>query len=142
MSKKIRIIFAVSLLLNLLLLGVVAGKISGVETHSGHGWHESMEGLPDGLRQKVGDTMKMARKKNHDLMKQMRLSREKTIEILKANEFDEKAYSDELEKMNSLRMEMMTNMSSEFKNLMLGLSPEERILVAENFKKMGRKKQW
>jgi len=144
MSKKIKILIACSLILNILLIGLVMGNVS----------HRFFEG--DSLKRKQPelslklssekeqlflDTMRKVRQENRDTHVQMKEIREKIFAILVAPEFNENAYESEVKKLHEMRGLMMQQYSNATKELAKQFSQEEREALAEYLKDAARSRR-
>lgn len=138
MKSNAKIILVVSLLLNVLLVGVIIGKMSH---HVGHRWmHQSASELQPEQKAKIKGLFKSMRNQNEDLRKQMRATHREMFKALKADNFDADAYLGNANRLNAIKAEMMTNMSQTIATNAKDFSPEERKALARMMKH--RKGHW
>lgn len=135
MSKKMKIIFTLSVVLNVLLIGLVAGKA----VHSFRGHHDPVEKIakdmsPEG-RHIVARTMQNAFREGRDKMKEMRKTKDEMKKIITADEFDPDAFEAQAEKMHGMFAEMGQKRIEVTKELASQLSKEDRVKLAEGFAK-------
>ena len=141
MSKKINILIASSLVLNILLIGFIAGNIS-------HHFFtdDPFRRKPAELAGKLSperkklflDTMEKVRLENRDIRKQIRETRERIFTILTAPQFDEASYESETKKLEQLRGLMMEQLSHATRELGRQFNQEERKALAEHLKRPPR----
>ncbi len=134
-------LIVVSLLLNVLLIGIIVGHVS----HRFGGKHffrrygsELTVKLPADKEKLFFETMKQVHMENKDIRKQIRETREKAISILTAPEFDETAYQIEAEKLHELRGRMMQQLAAATKELATHFNQEERKALAKHLRRPPR----
>lgn len=137
MSKRVKVLLACSLVLNVLLIGFVTGDVSKLFLKGDSSKKKppelSVELSPE--KQKLfSDTMGKMRLEIRDIRNQMGETREKIFSILIAPEFNEAAYDAEAEKMHELRELMMQQFSSTTKKLAGQFNQEERNALAAYLK--------
>ncbi len=141
MNKKFKIAFLISLLLNLVLIGVLMGE----------GWHkasrmrasieeeQALLALPENRQQEFSSLREELRKDGEATREAIREVRRDTVRILTADVFDENAYQANLEKIRELRAQQMQRMSESVKKLASTWSATERAALA---KLMRRPPHW
>lgn len=132
MTRYCRLLFVLSLLLNMLLLGVVGGHIMRRSFDApAASAAPALTNLPDdraeALQQKLGAIMS-SHKERRQAARDMRKS---LIALLTADTFDAQAYRAEISAMQTMRHEAMNNFADDLTTLASGLSKEERIALAE-----------
>lgn len=134
MSKKMKIIFTLSVILNVLFIGLVAGK--AVHKFRDHSPVEKIakDMSPEG-RHIVARTMQNAFREGRDKMKEMRKTKDEMKKIITADEFDPEAFEEQAEKMHSMFAEMGQKRIEVTKELAGQLSKEDRVKLAEGFAK-------
>jgi len=141
MSKKMKTLMVVSLLLNVLLIGIIVGHVShrfgGKHTLKRYGAELAMK-LPEDKEKLFFETMKQVQMENREIRKQLRETREKAISILTAPEFDETAYQIEVETLHELRGRMMNGLAEATKELGTHFNQEERNALAKHLKRPHR----
>ncbi len=141
MSKKMKTLIVVSLLLNVLLVGIIIGhalhRFGGKHFFRRYGAELTVR-LPADKEKLFFETMKQVHMENKDIRKQIRETREKAISILTAPEFDETAYQIEAEKLHELRGRMMQQLAGATKELAAHFNQEERKALAKHLRRPPR----
>ena len=101
MSKKIKILFTISVLLNVILIGLVAGH--SVKRWSDHPMERAMKEMSPEGRHIVARKLQSAFRYGRDEMKKMRATKKELKNILMAEEFDAEAFEEAAEKMSKMR---------------------------------------
>ena len=138
MNTKIKSAFIISLVLNVLLLGIFFGTLSpgfGRESSRRERLGAEIEKLPEPARSRFRDKMAQLRSADDPLREQMRQARNQAIELLVAESFDEAAYDGQLVKINQLRGQMSKRVADDLKQLMRGLPPDQRAAVGDVLKR-------
>lgn len=138
MNTKLKSAFIVSIILNVLLIGIFFGTLSpgfGRESSRRERLTTEIEKLPEPARSRLRDKMAQLRSADNPLREQMRQARNEAIRLLVAEPFDEAAYDSQLVKVNELRGQMSKRMSDDMKELVKGLPPEQRTAVGEMLKR-------
>lgn len=134
MSRKIKIIFVISILANLLLLGVIGGhKLKHWSHHQEREAHmeKALKDVPAETAEKIKSTLDEMFRKHRQSRKQARQLRKETINLLTAEPFDKPAYQAKVEQMHHLREDMMRNFAREIAALAEGLTAQERKALGE-----------
>src|ERR671918_720315 len=134
MNKKLKIAFLVSIIANVLLLGVVLGALP--QRFEGRPSFQDrlkadLKKLPEPTRSRFGESMENMRKAGEPLRQQMQEAREEAIRILVTEPFDEAAYDREVNKFQQLRLQLGRQMSDNMKELAKSLPPEDRKELAK-----------
>jgi len=138
MSNKIKIFLTVSIILNVLLVGVLIGmSADDIKEHRKMraDMHRSINTLPEEKAKLVKQTMRGLHKETRKTRKQVRNTREKINEIISAPEFDVSGYDAEINSLKELQAQIMDKFSEATKELALQLEQDERKVVAELLKK-------
>jgi uncharacterized membrane protein len=134
MNRKARIAFLVSIIANVLLLGVVLGALPQ-RFERRVPFQERLkadaEKLQEPARTRFLEGMENARKEIEPLREQMRQVREETLHVLASESFDEGAYDRQVEKIQKLRLELAKRMSNSIKQVAKNLTPEQRKELAK-----------
>jgi uncharacterized membrane protein len=134
MGKKIKILIGISLLLNVLLIGVVIGSISHRlfrEDFPRRRPPELAIKLAPDKEKLFFDSMERVHLENREVRKQIDEARERVLATLKAPEFDETAYQVEAAKLDKLHGLMMQRFAGATKDLAKRFNQEERKALAE-----------
>jgi uncharacterized membrane protein len=141
MSKKIKILIFISLLLNVLLVGVVIGDV----THRFHIEHfvqksaqEFASTLPGDKAALFLETVERVHLNNRDAYNQIREARKEAMKLLSAPEFDESAYRLHIEKIHELRSLMKRRLADATIELARQFSQEERSTLAQHLRRLSR----
>ena len=143
MSKKIKIILTVSVVLNVLLIGVLVGM--SADEYKDHRnkraeFRSAVDKLPPEKSKLVKKTMRGLHKETRKTRNELKKTRKKINKIISAPEFDESAYDVEIENLKRLQSEIMTKFGQVTKELAAQLGQEERKVIAELLKKRTFKK--
>ena len=132
MSKTVRLVFLASLVLNVLLLGVVLGRLP---REVGFGRQQRLEqalkDLPEPTQTRFREKFKLMRAAGDPQMDQIRVAREETLRILSTDPFDEAAYDRHVSQIDDLQLQMFKKIGQTVKEIAKELSPEERRLFAK-----------
>jgi uncharacterized membrane protein len=134
MNKKLKIAFLLSIVLNVVLLGVVLGAVPRwlAEPASRQEQMESrIKELPEpaqsGFREKIAQT----RKEIEPMRYEIREARAAAIRILSSEPFDEAAYDRQVEKIGELRVRMGKKMAEDIKEFAKDLPQDQRTALAK-----------
>src|SRR3954447_5887832 len=129
MNSKLKAAFIISIIINVLLIGIVFGALRNRFEVGGSRQDRFMaevEKLPEPARSRMRDKMAKLRDDNDPLRDQMRMARNEAIRLLVAEPFDEPAYDRQVSKTNELRAQITSRMSREMKDMIKDLPPEQR----------------
>ena len=134
MNKRTKTLLTVSLLLNILLIGVVGGHV--YKKWADHPWHEVKKELSPESRNVVGRTFQSAFREIRPLGEEARKARASLVKILSAQEFDEDAFDEAADKLVKIRGDMTALKIQASKDVAKELSVEERKKMANRMAKM------
>lgn len=130
-AKAIKIAFTVSVLLNIVLIGVFAGSVlKRMGDDPLHAVHAEMS--PE-ARHIVARKMQSAFRDNRDEMKKAREAKKAVRDILSAEEFDAEAFAAKAKEMHDIRMKMGLRRIGVTQDLAEQLSQEDRKVLANRF---------
>jgi len=136
MKSRLRVAFLASIILNLLLAGVIFGRLPqqfyGSSPERGR-FRAEVEKLPEPARSRFREKIDEFRRSG--LREQIREAREETIRLLSADPFDEQAYDRQVRKINDLRMQMSNRMAENVREIVRDLPVDQRNAVAELLKR-------
>ena len=138
MNTKLKSAFIVSIILNVLLLGIFFGTLSpgfGRESSRRERLTAEIEKLPEPARSRFRDKMAQLRAADDPLRDQMRQARNQAIDLLVAEPLDEAAYDKQLIQISQLRGQISKRVADDLKELVRGLPPEQRAAVGEVLKR-------
>lgn len=129
MSKTLRLVFLVSLILNLLLIGVILGHVPrSLDGQSGRQqrMEEALKKLPEATQARFREKFAQIRAAGDPLREPMDAARSEALRLMAAEKFDEAAYDQQVNKYEELREEMFKRMSQVIKQMTKEMTPEER----------------
>lgn len=138
MNTKLKSAFIVSIILNVLLLGIFFGTLSpgfGRESSRRERLTAEIEKLPEPARSRFRDKMAQLRAADDPLRDQMRQARNQAIDLLVAEPLDEAAYDKQLIQISQLRGQISKRVADDLKELVRGLPPEQRATIGEMLKR-------
>lgn len=138
MNTKLKSAFIVSIILNVLLLGIFFGTLSpgfGRESSRRERLTAEIEKLPEPARSRFRDKMAQLRAADDPLRDQMRQARNQAIDLLVAEPLDEAAYDKQLIQISQLRVQISKRVADDLKELIRGLPSEQRAAVGEVLKR-------
>jgi uncharacterized membrane protein len=138
MNRSLKVVLLVSLIANVLLLGVLLGAAPRrlEERPSFRDRVKAdIEKLPEPARTRMRENMDQSRKADEPTFAEIRQAREETLRIIAAEPFDEAAYDRQVDRISTLRRGMFQHMSDNIKAIVKTLPPEQRKAVADLFKR-------
>ncbi len=134
MGKRIKILIGVSLLLNVLLIGVVIGILSHRLFRDDFPRRHPLDfagKLPADKEELFLETMEKVHLDTREVRRQIDETRDKVLAILGAPDFDEASYQVETAKMDRLHGLIMQRFAEAAKELAKQFTREERKIFAE-----------
>lgn len=142
MTSALRLPLILSLVLNLLLIGGIAGHFllrppppPPFEQRSLDAVEEVARRLPEEKAARLRAIMAGATDSIQAQKQAMKEAREKTTDILSAEPFDAGSYRQEVARLHDLRGQMMQHMADATMEAASILNPEERALLAATFRR-------
>jgi uncharacterized membrane protein len=142
MSSKIKLILAVSIVLNFLFIGLIVGSYSTRYMYKWGMRHyspEIIENLPKDKQDLVISKMEQLYKVKRENWKKIRKTKSELISIIKAPEFNENLYDQKVNELHSLYREMAVSLAQSIKDLAREFNPEERAVLSQFLNKRHRK---
>ena len=139
MSKKLRVAFLLSIIINVLLAGVILGALPHRFIGGSAGrerFRSDIDNLPEPARSRFRATIDEFRKS--PLRRQMSDARDEAIRLLVATPFDETAYDSQVNRINELRRQMTEQMSKDMKEVVRDLPADQRGAIAQLLKRSSR----
>jgi len=134
MNRNARIAFVTSIIVNVMLIGVILGQMPH-QFDRGAVRQERMEialkNLPEAAQNRLRDRYQQLSAAAAPLFEQIRQAQDDAVQLLGKEPFDERAYDDQVNKINSLRQAMTKKLSQVVKDASKDLSTEERRRFAE-----------
>ena len=134
MSKNIKILLSVSLLLNVLVIGAGAGMV--YKKWSEHSWASARQDLEPETRNLVGRTFQSAFRDIRPLGNKARRARADMVKILSAKEFDAEKFDLVAQRLSKLSRQIRDKKIEATKAIALQLSAEERRKMAKRMTDM------
>lgn len=134
MSSKIKICIVLSLVANLLLLGVVGGhllKVAGKKTSPSLRTEHLLQRVSCDNSIIVNKMLRELNEQNRTILDRVRKNRQEIYEILTSNEFDSEAYLISSTKMNTTQGRLIDNISKKIGEVAGQLTKNDRIILAE-----------
>lgn len=134
MNRTLKLLFLVSIILNVLLVGVLMGQLpSRLERGSfrEQRMEQALKDLPQPTQTRLREKFKQMRAAGDPLREQLRAVREETLGILSAEPFDEAAYDRQVSKIDELQLQMFKKTGQVVKQIAKELPPEERRIFAQ-----------
>jgi uncharacterized membrane protein len=134
MNRAPKLLFLVSIILNVLLVGVLMGQLPR-RLESGSSREQRMEqalkDLPQPTQTRLREKFKEMRAAGDPLRDQLRAAREETLGILSAEPFDEAAYDRQIGRIDDLQLQRFKKIGQVVKQIAKELPPEERRIFAQ-----------
>jgi uncharacterized membrane protein len=134
MTKAAKLTFLASLVLNLLLLGVILGRVSGARESVSpreQRMEQALKKLPEPAQTRLRQKFAQIRAAGDPLREQMDQARAEALRLLSSDPFDEAAYDRQINKIDELRQQMFKRMGQSIKHTAKELTPEERRMFAD-----------
>jgi len=134
MTKRVKLVFLASLVLNLLLLGIILGHAPrgrDARPTRQQRMEEALKKLPEPAQSRLREKFTQIRAAADPLRQQSDQARAEAIRLLRAEPFDEAAYDREVSKIEALRSQTFKRIGQVIKQTAKELSPEERRMLAD-----------
>jgi uncharacterized membrane protein len=134
MTKSVKLAFLASVVLNLLLLGVILGRMPGAFEGGSpreQRMEQALKNLPEPAQTRIREKFAQIRAAADPLREQMDQARAEALRLISAEPFDEAAYDRQVSKIEQMRLEMFKRMAATAKQTAKELSPEERRMFAD-----------
>jgi uncharacterized membrane protein len=134
MTRTVKLVFLASLVLNLVLLGVILGRVpSALEGGSPRAqrMEQALKNLPEPAQARIREKIAQIRAAGDPLREQMDRERAEALRLLSAEPFDEAAYDRQVSKIEDMRLQMFKRMAGTVKQAAKELPPEERRMFAD-----------
>ncbi len=134
MSKKTKLAFLASLVLNVLLIGVLIGQSPrrlDRDARREQRMEQVLKDLPEASQARLRERFQQLRAPAEPLFAQMRPAQDETARLIAVEPFDEAAFDRQERKINELRADMTIKMSQMVKKSIKDLTLAERGRFAE-----------
>jgi uncharacterized membrane protein len=134
MNHKIRWIILASILLNVLLVGILFGRLPHQfdrESYYERAMDQAVKTVPQSQQKIFRQRLDQMRAQAAPIRDQIRQARDETLRIVTTDPFDEAAFDREVKRINNLRVQM----AAILKNAAKELPPEQRHALGEALKR-------
>lgn len=139
MSKGIKIILVVSVIINILFIGIIIGHFSKRAEHWGKmrsQMNETIGTLPEDKKDMIESAMRNLRRETRGTHKQLEKKRIELLQILTAKQFDKDKFENEVKQLHNLHGDMAFEMADTVSKLAENLNQQERIALSEFIEEM------
>jgi uncharacterized membrane protein len=129
MNRTARISFVISIILNVLMLGVILGQSPrrfAPGTMRQQRFDQVLKNLPEAEQNRLRDRLQKLRAVADPLFGQIRQAEAEAVELLGRETFDEAAYDRQVSKINEMRQSMTKQLAQVVKDATKDLSAAER----------------
>lgn len=141
MSKGLKVIFIISILLNFLFIGLTIGHFSKRAAYWGKmraEIHETIGSLPEEKQQMIFGTMNELKRKTRGTKREVEKTRRELIETLTAENFDPVRFEEEARELHNLLGVLTMEMAYTVSELAQNLDREEREALSAFIEEMRR----
>ena len=138
MNKTLKMVFLGSIVLNLLLLGVLLGRLPHRferPPSRQERLEDSLKEFPEPARARFRDTLERMRKDGEPIGNQIQETRDEILRIIVTDPFDEAAFDRQINKINELRIERAGIMTKLIKDTVKNSTPDQRKMLVEMLKR-------
>lgn len=128
MSRKIKILFTLSILLNVFFLGLFAGGISRLYQHFGMGgeFQKELESMSPEVRERIEAAYASSRQEMRTLFMAARHAKQEVRDSLNAEQFDPQDFEVAIGKLNQIRLRMLQTQAKKTGMIASELNADER----------------
>ena len=131
MSRNVKILFTLSVIVNVILLGVAGGYVM---RDMGKGpWEEASQELSPESRAMVSQMFEKMHADAKPIMEDMKEARQDLKNVMMKQDFDPKKFDECIDRMRDLRLKMGQKFAATTKEVAMSLPPMERQRMAEKF---------
>lgn len=141
MSKGLKIIFVISIVLNILFIGLTIGHFSKRAAIRGEmkaDIEQTIGHMPEDKQKLILSSMKKLRSETRDTKMKADQTRRELIETLTADEFNSERFKNEAAELHDLLGILTIDMATTVSELAENLNQEERVALSEFIEKMRR----
>ena len=136
MSKTIKWVLALSLLLNIVLIGFGLGCASNMPEAPGmHKMGKNIDGLDPEKQKMVDDIWANFREANKERFQEIQQARQDIVAIMEAPDFDEKAFRDKSAELSALMVESKKLMMETMATVAKQFNQDERKALAHHMRR-------
>jgi uncharacterized membrane protein len=128
MSRSIKIIFTLSLILNVILLGLVGGGLYRLQIHfkGDRDIQRELQSMPPDVRAKIDQMFDSTHAEMRSLFKMMVQAKQEVRDTLNADPFVRSKYDNAVEKLNQIRFNMMQIRAQKTGEIAMHLTADDR----------------
>jgi len=126
MSKHMKLFFTVSIVLNLVLLGMMGGGALHAHYEAEQKFDRKFGGLPEDVKLKLKESFDEFREDIHASKEEAKAARQQLKDSMNGETFDEDLYDAASDKLNRLRYEMMQHKADRTKAILQDLPADQR----------------
>ena len=129
MNRTARTVFVISIILNVLMLGVILGQSPRRFTLSPmrqQRLEQALKNLPEAEQNRLRERFQKLRAAADPLFGQIRQAEDQAVDLLGRETFDETAYDSQVNKINEMRQSMTKQLAQVVKDATKDLSAAER----------------
>lgn len=131
MNKNLKLFFTLSVLLNVLLIGISGGM--AMHRPGGPRWDAVQEGLSPETRQKMAQEFQQAHKDIRPLADKAKAAREEIVKALSNEQFNEQEFDGAITGLQKAQRDIMDYKIAATKRIAAELPVEERKKLADHF---------
>ncbi|HEY3302775.1 MAG TPA: periplasmic heavy metal sensor [Candidatus Binatia bacterium] len=138
MNKTLKLVFLISIVLNVLLVGVLLGELPNRFDRRPLPQERiaaAAKQLPESERPRFESKMEQMRKEVQPLRDQLQEARQETLRVFAAEPFDESAFDRQVSKVAQLRVQLFMRMAESMKAIAKELPAEQRQALARAFER-------
>ncbi len=129
MNRTARIVFVISIILNVLMLGVILGQSPrrfALSPMRQQRLEQALKNLPEAEQNRLRERFQKLRAAADPLFGQIRQAEDQAVDLLGRETFDETAYDSQVNKINEIRQNMTRQLAQVVKDVIKDLSADER----------------
>jgi uncharacterized membrane protein len=129
MNRTARIVFVISIILNVLMLGVIVGQSPRRFAPSAmrqQRLDQALKNLPEAEQSRLRERFQKLRTAADPLFGQIRQAEDQAVDLLGKETFDEAAYDSQVNKINEIRQNVTKQLAQVVKDATKDLSAAER----------------
>ena len=134
MNRTFKLLFFGSVVLNVLLVGVLFGRVTHLFERAPsrqERLENSLKEFPEPVRSQFRDTLKRMDQEGGPLGNQIQQARDEILRIIVSDPFDEAAFDQQIKKINELRIQRAQIMTKIVKDVVKNSTPDQRKMLVE-----------
>ena len=134
MNRTFKLLFFGSFILNVLLVGVLFGRVTHRLERAPsrqERLENSLKEFPEPVRSQFRDTLKRMDQEGQPLGSQIQHARDEILRIIVSEPFDEAAFDQQIKKINELRIQRAQIMTKIVKDVVKNSTPDQRKMLVE-----------